>query len=73
MFILLHLIGYLICYRENKEDKIAFSVTAAYMNNGMAIVLASAYFGPEILILMVLSEIPWNTLIAPFKRIIRHL
>ena len=73
VFILLHLIGYLLCYRENKEDKIAFSVTAAYMNNGMAIVLASAYFGPEILILMVLSEIPWNTLIAPFKRIIRHL
>jgi predicted Na+-dependent transporter len=73
VFILLHFIGYLICYKENKEDKIAFSVTAAYMNNGMAIVLASTYFGPNILVLMVLSEIPWNTLLAPFKRIVRHL
>jgi predicted Na+-dependent transporter len=73
VFILLHAIGYIICYRKSKEDKIALSVTAAYMNNGLAIVLASTYFGPDILVLMVLSEIPWNTLLAPFERIARHL
>jgi predicted Na+-dependent transporter len=73
VFIILHFVGYIICFRKNKEDKIALSVTSAYMNNGMAIVLASTYFGPDILILMVLSEIPWNTLLAPFKRIARHL
>jgi predicted Na+-dependent transporter len=71
VFIILHFIGYLIGYKENKEDKIALSVTSAYMNNGLAIVLASAYFGADILVLMVLSELPWNTLLAPFKRIIR--
>jgi len=73
VFVLLHAIGYLVCHKENKENKIALSVSAAYMNNGLAIVLASTYFGPEILVLMVLSEIPWNTLLAPFRRIIRHL
>jgi predicted Na+-dependent transporter len=73
VFILLHAIGYLMGYRESKESKIAMSVTAAYMNNGLAIVLASTYFGADIHVLMVLSEIPWNTLLAPFKRIIRHL
>jgi len=73
VFIILHGIGYIICYRKRKEDKIALSVTSAYMNNGLAIVLASAYFGPEILILMVLSEIPWNTLLAPFKRVVQKL
>ncbi|HUX96547.1 MAG TPA: bile acid:sodium symporter [Bacteroidales bacterium] len=73
VFILLHFAGYLLCYSKNKEDKIAMSVTAAYMNNGLAIVLASAYFGPDILILMVLSEIPWNTLLAPFKKVVRHI
>ena len=73
VFILLHAIGYFIKFREPKENRIALSVTAAYMNNGLAIVLASTYFGPEILILMVLSEFPWNTLIAPFKRIVRDL
>ena len=72
VFILLHAIGYLICYKESKDNKIALAVTAAYMNNGLAIVLASTYFGPEILVLMVLSEIPWNTLLGPFKRIVRQ-
>jgi hypothetical protein len=43
------------------------------MNNGMAIVLAASYFTPEILVLMVLSEIPWNTLLAPFKKVVSRL
>lgn len=73
VFAVLHLIGYFIRYRENKENRIAFAVTSAYMNNGMAIVLAAAYFGPDILVLMVLSEIPWNTLLAPFKKIAGYL
>jgi predicted Na+-dependent transporter len=73
VFILLHAIGYLICYKENKENKIALAITAAYMNNGMAIVLASTYFGPDILVLMVLSEIPWNTLLGPFKKIVSRM
>jgi predicted Na+-dependent transporter len=73
VFILLHAIGYIVCYKKSKEDKIAMSVTSAYMNNGLAIVLASEYFGSEILVLMVLSEIPWNSLLAPFNRVIKHL
>ena len=73
VFIILHFIGYFLRKKENKENKIAFAITSAYMNNGMAIVLASTYFGPDILILMVLSELPWNTLLAPFKKIVSHL
>ena len=70
VFILLHVIGYLICIKQNKENRIAVSIGAAYMNNGMAIVLAASYFKPEILVLMVLSELPWNTLLAPFKKVL---
>jgi len=73
VFSLLHGIGYLMGLKQNKENKIAYAVTSAYMNNGMAIVLAAAYFSPDILILMVLSELPWNTLPAPFRRIVRNL
>ncbi len=73
VFIILHFIGYFLRKKEKKEDKIAFAITSAYMNNGMAIVLASTYFGPDILILMVLSELPWNTLLAPFKKIVGYL
>jgi BASS family bile acid:Na+ symporter len=73
VFIILHAIGYMICYKQNKENRIAVAIGAAYMNNGMAIVLAASYFKPEILVLMVLSELPWNTLLAPFKKVLSHL
>jgi predicted Na+-dependent transporter len=73
VFILLHIIGYLICFKQNKENRVAVAIGAAYMNNGMAIVLASTYFKPEVLVLMVLSELPWNTLLGPFKRVIGQL
>jgi bile acid:Na+ symporter, BASS family len=73
VFILLHIIGYMICFKQNKENRIAVAIGAAYMNNGMAIVLATSYFKPEVLVLMVLSELPWNTLLAPFKKVISHL
>jgi len=73
VFISLHIIGYLIGYRQPKENRITLSVGAAYMNNGLAIVLASTYFSPGILVLMVLSELPWNTLPGPFKKIVWKL
>lgn len=68
VFILLHLIGYFMGFREDRKGKIATAIGAAYMNNAMAIVLAAVYF-PYILVLMVLSEIPWNTLLIPFRKI----
>jgi len=70
VFILLHIIGYIICPRQTRENRIAVAIGAAYMNNGMAIVLAASYFKPEVLVLMVLSELPWNTLLAPFKKVL---
>lgn len=73
VFIILHVIGYMICYRQSKENRIAVAIGAAYMNNGLALVLAASYFKPEVLVLMVLSELPWNTLLAPFKRVVNKL
>lgn len=73
VFILLHIIGYMVCFKQNKENRIAVAIGAAYMNNGMAIVLATSYFKPEVLVLMVLSELPWNTLLGPFKKVISQL
>jgi BASS family bile acid:Na+ symporter len=73
VFVLLHALGYFIFFRHKTEDRITLAVTLAYMNNGLAIVLASSYFTPGILVLMVLSEIPWNTLLAPFRRVVATL
>src|SRR5690554_6554372 len=69
VFILLHIIGYYIGFKRTMKDKIALTVVSAYRNNGLAIVLAAVYFDPSILILMVLTELPWNTLIIPFRKI----
>ncbi len=70
IFIMLHVIGYLLGYKHRKQNKITITIGAAYMNNGLAIVLAAKYFDPSILVLMVLTELPWNTLIAPFRKIV---
>lgn len=70
IFVLLHIIGYVMGYRQDKESRKAIAVGAAYMNNGMAIVLAAIHFEPSILVLMILSEFPWSTLLAPFRRIV---
>ena len=72
VFVLLHFIGHLMGYGEDREGKIAITVASAYKNNGMAIVLAVLYFQPAILILMVLSELPWNTLLVPYKKIVEY-
>ncbi len=70
VFILLHVIGYMAYPKGSRESRISVAIGAAYMNNGMAIVLAASYFTPEILVLMVLSELPWNTLLHPFNKIV---
>lgn len=70
IFIMLHIIGYMLAYKHRKQNKITITIGAAYMNNGLAIVLAAKYFDPSILVLMVLSELPWNTLLAPFRKIV---
>lgn len=72
IFILLHVLGYFMGHSKSRDDKIAITVVSAYRNNGLAIVLAAVYFDPAILILMVLTELPWNTLLIPFRRIARY-
>ncbi len=70
VFILLHIFGYLLGFNEDSKGKIATAVGAAYMNNGLAIVLAAIYFTPGILLITVLAEIPWNTLLGLFKKVL---
>lgn len=73
VYILLHIIGYMSCPRQNRESRIAVAIGSAYKNNGLAIVLAVSYFSPAILVLTVLSEFPWNTLLAPFKKVMEKI
>ena len=70
--ILLHFIGYFMGFTEDHRGKISITIASAYKNNGMAIVLAALYFEPAILVLMVLSELPWNTLLIPYRKVIQY-
>ncbi len=72
VFILLHFIGHFMGFAEDNRGKIAITIASAYKNNGMAIVLAALYFEPAVLVLMVLSELPWNTLLIPYRKFIQH-
>jgi bile acid:Na+ symporter, BASS family len=71
IFILLHIAGYFAGFKEDLKGRIATTIGSAYMNNGMAIVLAAVYFDPSIAVLMVLSEFPWNTLLIPLKKLVQ--
>lgn len=70
VFTILHIVGFLIVKNRKIEDKISVVVSNAYMNNGMAIVLATLFFDSAMITFIVLSEIPWNTMLEPFRRII---
>jgi predicted Na+-dependent transporter len=72
-FIFLHAVGYLVAFWRNKPDRIALSVSKAYMNNALAIALAIAFFSPHIAYIIVLSDIPWNTTLGGFKYLLKFL
>jgi BASS family bile acid:Na+ symporter len=71
--VLVHAFGFLLAIGRPREDRIAIIVERAYMNNGLAVVLAATSFPPSILILMVLSEIPWSTTLMPLRWFLRRL
>lgn len=72
-FIFTHVVGYFLPIGKSKDIKIASSIAQTYMNNSLAIVLAYKFFSPEVAFLMVLSEIPFGTMLAPFKRVLKYL
>ena len=73
IFILLHLFGFFMGFKEDLKGKIATTIGSSYMINGLAIVITAIYFETSILFLIVLSELPWNTLLVPFRRIIKYI
>lgn len=73
VFISLKLVAYLLSFGQSAEDRIALTAGRGFMNNGLGIVLAAQFFPPSVLIFLVLSEIPWMTLVDPFKKVARFI
>jgi predicted Na+-dependent transporter len=73
VFFIFQLIGYFSVFWHKKGEKIAISNSNMIMNNILGIVLALAFFNEEILNLVVLSIIPWSTMIVAkhwYKRLL---
>lgn len=67
-FFAVHLIGYFTFWWKNRADKRTASVALTYMNFTLAIFLAAQFFPkPEILLPLVLSILPWATLLPIWK------
>lgn len=66
----LHIIGYYAAFWRGKADKISSSLAVAYMNSTLTIVLASAFFGPETLLAVVLYQFPTNIVLILFGWIV---
>lgn len=67
LFLLLHLIGYLMVIWRPEADRLAISVSLTYMNTALTVVLAIEFFAPEVLLVAVASEIPWSTMLGPAR------
>lgn len=63
VFLFLQIAGYFSVFWKKKGEKLAISNAKMIMNNVLGIVLALAFFPPHVLTLVILSLIPWNTMI----------
>ncbi|RAP31946.1 hypothetical protein DID76_01755 [Candidatus Marinamargulisbacteria bacterium SCGC AG-414-C22] len=62
-FILFQLVGYFSVFWLHKGEKIAISNSCMIVNNILGIVLAIGHFSGPIVTFIILSLIPWNTMI----------
>ena len=62
VFFAFQVIGYFQAFWLKREERIAVSVSKMAMNNVLGIVIALSYFTPQVALVLVLSEIPWNTM-----------
>lgn len=72
-FVLLHLMGYLVAPGRSRRDRLALASARAYMNLGLAILIAADHYSPEILTVVVIGALPWSTLVKPFEMAARRL
>ncbi len=62
VFFVFQVVGYFQAFWLRPDERIAVSVSKMAMNNVLGVVIAISYFHPQIALILVLSEIPWNTM-----------
>ncbi len=73
LFALLQLAGYFTAFWLPQEERIALSISKMAMNNVLGVVIAMGFFNSRVALILILSELPWNTLPALSKLYRRYL
>jgi len=60
--IFLHLFGWLICYKSNREIKISSIILVAYNNMALCLLVAIQFFSPRVILMCVAYEVVWTFL-----------
>ena len=69
-FACLHVIGYWVAWWKPYAERRTVTVCFVYMNFTLAIYLATKFFtSPEVLLPLVLSILPWSTMLPVWKKI----
>ncbi|MFH0818946.1 MAG: bile acid:sodium symporter [Patescibacteria group bacterium] len=71
--IIFHFIGWLIAFKQNKEDKITSVISLSYNNAALGLLIAIEFFGPMIILFCVCYEIVWNLLPFISKIFFRYI
>ena len=69
-FILLFIAGIIFAYlfkQKSPNQIITHLINTGFKNNSLGLVIADKYFSPEVVLFLVLSSLPWNTLLGPVK------
>ncbi|MBI2550725.1 bile acid:sodium symporter [Candidatus Uhrbacteria bacterium] len=73
-FLGIHLFAHLCFFWKPYKEQVTIAASVTFMNFTLAIYLANQYFpDPDIIILLVLSIIPWAILLVPLASLTEHL
>lgn len=73
-FAVLHLLGFYAAWWKKRHDRQTVAICLTYMNFTLAIFLAGTYFpNTDIVLTLVLSIIPWATMLPLWKRVSARL
>jgi BASS family bile acid:Na+ symporter len=66
-------VGWYIFDGKTKKEKISWWIAKCFMNISLATVIAAKYFAPEVLLIVILYEFPWDLMLIPYRWIIQKV
>jgi len=71
--IILHFIWRFMYRRSSYADKVWWAIALWYMNITLALLIATEYFWPSAILVILLFEFPWDLMLIPFAWIAKRL